>query len=405
MARSAKASRKSLRVSRTRFRRRIRKSGARLRSNKLSSGRMLQARRTAYRLGWEQGYHLGRCRAVVNSVHAPTDLPVLPLRLMYITSGLGMPYAPLDHVISANLGEQVVALTTVRPQDDIVSIAKEFRPDAAIALDGVQMISDEQVDALRALGVRTAAWFVDDPYYTDMTIGKAFRYDIIFTIELSCYELYRELGHPNVRYMPLGVAPQHFQPTPVGPEYQSDVCFIGTAFWNRVHFFDAVAPHLRARRLRIIGLWWDRMSLYRRLRSEITLNRWLSPEDTAKYYNGAKIVVNLHRSSDDMTYNRNSRGIPALSINPRTFEIAGCGSFQLSDQRLDMHRFLMPGSEIVTFMGPEDFVAKVNYYLSNPEARERIALSGLRRTLTEHTYRHRTADMLRVIAESLHHGA
>lgn len=320
---------------------------------------------------------------------------------MYITSGLGVPYAPLDEVIAAAIGEQVAVITTVRPQDDVLRIAQEFQPDAMIVLDGVQMMSAEVVEGLRSLGIRTAAWFVDDPYYTDLTIDMAFHYDIVFTIELSCFELYRDLGHQHVHYMPLGVEPNHFQPVPVGPQYHADICFIGTAFWNRVHFLDAVLPHLYGRKLRVVGLWWNRMRHYRKMKSIISLNRWLSPEETAKYYNGSKIVVNLHRSSDDMTYNRNSRGVPALSINPRTFEISATGAFQLSDVRQDMQRFYQPGKEIETFSSMPEFIEKVNFYLTNPEARQRIALSGLKRTVEEHTFRRRTADMLRIISESL----
>jgi len=369
--------------------------------HKRARTRRLGLRKAGYRLGWEQGYRLGRCRAVMSRLNVHTPLPVHPIRVMYITSGLGMPYAPLDQVIADNIRDQVAVMTVARPYDDVISIAKEFKPDAIIVLDGVQMFAPAQLEALRELGIRTAAWFVDDPYYTDMTMTMAFHYDIVFTIELSCYRLYQDMGHPNVHYMPLGVQPQLYQPVRVTPGYESDICFIGTAFWNRAHFFDEAIPLLRGRKFRIIGLWWERMRHYRKMRSAIWLNQWLLPEETAKYYNGAKIVVNLHRASDDMTYNRNSNQIPALSANPRTFEIAACGAFQLSDVREDMHRFLQPGREIETFSSLHEFVDKVNEYLANSEARQAIALSGLRRTMEEHTYRRRIADMLRVIVESL----
>ncbi|GFR39055.1 spore maturation protein [Insulibacter thermoxylanivorax] len=384
--------RRARRLSRVRPRGRLR--------GRYRSRRNSRARRNGYRSGWEQGYRLGRCRAVLNTVNLDRPFPVHPIRLMYVTSGLGMPYAPLDQVIADTFGEQVGALMVARPFDDIIGIAREFQPNVVVALDGVQMFSPVQLEALRAMGIRTAAWFVDDPYYTDLTTSMAFHYDLVFTIELSCYHLYKDMGHSNVHYLPLGVHPKYFQPMSVSSRYESDICFIGTAFWNRVHFFDAVIPHLRGRKFRIIGLWWNRMRHYRKLRSGIWMNQWLSPEETAKYYNGAKIVVNLHRSSDDMTYNRNSRGVPALSMNPRTFEIAACGAFQLSDMRHDMHNFLQPGHEIETFSSVEQFVDKVNYYLANTDARQTIALRGLKRTMETHTFRNRIAEMLQIITQS-----
>lgn len=379
--------------------RRLRNRSGRGRRRSGGSG-LSRARRSGYTIGWEQGYRLGRCHGVMSRLNDQIPLPVYPIRVMYITSGLGMPYAPLDQVIADNIRDQVVHFTVARPYDDVIAIAKQFQPDVVIVLDGVQMFSAEQMEALRALGIRTAAWFVDDPYYTDMTMTRAFHYDIVFTIELSCYRLYSDMGHGNVHYMPLGVQPQLYQPVRVEPKYESDICFIGTAFWNRAHFFDEVIPLMRNRKFRIIGLWWERMRHYRKMRSAIWLNQWLLPEETAKYYNGAKIVVNLHRSSDDMTYNRNSQHIPALSVNPRTFEIAACGAFQLSDVREDMHRFLEPGREIETFTSLHEFVDKANAYLENNEARHAIALAGLKRTMEEHTFRRRIADMLRIIVQS-----
>jgi len=370
------------------------RTGKRLRARRLS-----QARREGYQYGWEQGYRLGRCRVVENSIRGIAP-PVHPFRVMYITSGLGVPYAPLDQIIAANLGQQVAELTVVRPYDDVLAAARQFRPQVAIALDGVQMFSPVMLEGLRNMGIRTAVWFVDDPYYTDSTTTMAFQYDHVFTIELSCYRLYQDMGHKSVHYMPLGVEPQIYRPMQVPPKYLSDICFIGTAFWNRVQFFDAAEPMLRGKKLRIIGLWWDRMKNYRRLKSDIWLNQWLSPEETARYYNGARIVVNLHRASDDITYNRNSMGVPALSLNPRAFEITACGAFQLSDVREDMPRFLQPGGQIETFTSIQEFVDKVQYYLANIEARQMIAAAGYKRVLEEHTFRRRIADMLRIISES-----
>lgn len=381
----------------------VRLSSARRRTGRLRSGKSRRARglrSSAYRTGWEYGYHHGRAQAVVRAVNADRNLPIYPLRIMYITSGLGLPYTPLDQVIADSIDNQVYAFTVASPTDDCVKLAREFRPDAVIVLDGVQRMAVEQIAGLRSLGIKTAAWFVDDPYYTDLTTSMAFNYDLVFTIELSCFHLYQQLGHQGAHYLPLGVHPRLFAPLRTTPAYHSDICFIGTAFWNRVNFFDSVMPYLHNRKFRIIGLWWDRMKHYHTMKRDVFLNRWLSPEETAKYYNGAKIVVNLHRSHDDTTYNSNSRRIPALSLNPRTFEIAACGAFQLSDVRSDVSRFFQPGREIETFSSAEEFVHKVNLYLANREARQTVALQGLARTLAEHTFGRRIAEMLRIISQA-----
>lgn len=139
------------------------------------------------------------------------------------------------------------------------------------------------------------------------------------------------------------------------------------------------------------------MKHYAQLSDKIKLGDWMTPEDTATYYNGAKIVINHHRSSDDDTINANSRKVKALSVNPRTFEISGCGTLQLSDIRHDMDQLYSPGTEIETYGSYAELMDKIDYYLRHEEERQRIALKGLMRTRKDHTYHKRLSSMLRII--------
>ncbi|MGM0882775.1 MAG: DUF3880 domain-containing protein [Bacillota bacterium] len=64
-------------------------------------------------------------------------------------------------------------------------------------------VAPETVNRLKAMGIRTAIWYSDDPYYTDMTRNTARHYDIVFTNELSCVEFYRQHGCRYVFHLPL----------------------------------------------------------------------------------------------------------------------------------------------------------------------------------------------------------
>ena len=108
--------------------------------------------------------------------------------------------------------------------------------------------------------LRTAIWFVDDPYFTEETPGLAQHFDVVFTHELSCVSLYQSVGVKEVYYLPLGVHPELFTPTMAGPAYRSDICFIGNAFRNRAALFDELAPLFR----RIIEAW-ERLTRYKEL--------------------------------------------------------------------------------------------------------------------------------------------
>ena len=80
----------------------------------------------------------------------------------------------------------------------------------------------------------------------------------------------------------------------------------------------------------------------------------MSPEKTAEFYNGTKIMLNMHRSTEDQSFNQNSSSIPASSPNPRMFEICSTGVFQLTDVRGDLPSFYEPGIEIATYDSPAE---------------------------------------------------
>ncbi|MCQ6559725.1 CgeB family protein [Paenibacillus mendelii] len=352
-------------------------------------------REAGFRQGRNDGYRMGFCDAVLRGQPAASE-PVRDVKILYVTAGIGVPYPALDQAVIDALEGLVRGFSVATPSEDVVAIAKKVQPDLVLVLNGVVLPADK-VKQLRQCGFKTAVWFTDDPYYTDWTITIAPRYDYVFTLELNCLSFYRKLGCEHVYHLPFAVNPKVFHPKHVPTSYQSDICFIGTAFWNRVELIDRLAPILMNRRVVIAGWWWDRLKNYSRLSDKIKLGDWMTPEDTASYYNGAKIVINLHRSIHDDTINANGRKIEALSVNPRTFEISGCATLQLSDIRPDINNLYAPDSEIGTFVTHDELIDKIDYYLRHDEERQRIALSGMMRTRRDHTYHTRLSTMLSIV--------
>ncbi|MGG4343990.1 CgeB family protein [Paenibacillus lautus] len=355
----------------------------------------MEGYRNGFTEGRREGYRIGFSDAVIRSLPKEEE-PIRDLRILYVTTGIGVPYPALDQAVADALKVLVRSLSVANPSDDIVLLAKKFQPDLVLALNGVVLEADT-LKELRDSGFKTAIWFTDDPYYTDWTVSIAPRYDYIFTLESNCVSFYRDLGCEHVYHLPFAVNPNVFYPKHVPTSYQTDICFIGTAYWNRVELMDHLAPILKNKKVVISGWWWDRMQHYAQLSDKIKLGDWMTPEDTATYYNGAKIVINQHRSSDDDTINANSRKVQALSVNPRTFEISGCGTLQLSDIRHDMSQLYSPGSEIETYGSYGELMDKIDYYLRHEEERQRIALNGLMRTRKDHTYHKRLGLMLHTI--------
>lgn len=345
-----------------------------------------------FRLGWQHGHWFGRCEAALQSIVQP-PANVKAVHVLYVATGKGYPYSPLDVAIADAFRAQVGQLTITDTKQAVADLAIRIRPDIVIVLDGLEFDAS-QVDLIRKAGIRTAIWFTDDPYYTDITSKLAPHYDDVFTLELVCVDYYRRLGCMNVHYLPLGTDPGAFRPRNPERSQRHEICFIGSAYWKRVEFFDQVTPYLATKDTHISGIWWERLRDYRALGSKIELGRWMAPEETAGIYNGAKIVINMHRAFNDETFNNNSAGVYAVSPNPRTFEISGCAALQLTDIRSDLGSFYTPGYDIVTYASPQEMIEKIEYYLAHEEERQTIALRGMMRTMRDHTYAKRVEKML-----------
>ncbi|WP_010271051.1 CgeB family protein [Paenibacillus senegalensis] len=356
----------------------------------------LTGKQLGYGEGVRDGHHFGKA-AVMKQLIEQQQVPhVWNKRVLFVTTGKHYPYSPLDQAITQALQKMTVQLQVAPPTADILPLVNQMMPDLVLVLEGMGFPLS-MVHQIREKGIQTAIWLTDDPYYTDITGRLARYYTHVFTLELSCLDFYRQLGCPSVHYLPLGVNPSVFMPKPVDGRQRWEASFIGSGYWNRIHFFNKVLPQLSKRKLVISGWWWDRLKRYKRYRSRIRLGTWMGPEQTASFYSGSQIVINLHRSPDDESYNLNGRKIPALSVNPRTFEIAACAAFQLSDERADLASLYVPGEEMVTYSSPEDFLAKVDHYLRHPEERSRIALRAMQRTLRDHTYEARLQRMFEIV--------
>ncbi|GAA3408564.1 glycosyltransferase [Paenibacillus hodogayensis] len=370
---------------------------------RLKPGKVDAPRRDEGVAGWEngylegrsQGYHYGLCESIY--ARAATETGVRhDVKVLYVKAN-GSPYASLDQGIEHALRSIAREVAVVQPDGDAAQAAAAEKPDLVLVLDaaGVSVPAD-QIDRIRAQGIRTAVWLPDDPYHSDATATIAPHYDYVFTLESSCVPVYRELGCHQSHYLPLAVNPGFTRQFKVSEAYRHDICFVGSAFWNRVAYFDEIADYLATKRVKIIGYWWERLNKYAKLAKFID-GVWLSPEETAKHYSGSKIVINLHRSAEDADHNSNSRKIPANSVNPRLFEIASCAAFQLVDQRPDLPGLYTPGHDIVTFSTPRELVRQLDYYLNHEEERREIARRALFRTVTEHTYAKRLQQMLGIV--------
>src|SRR5690606_28580878 len=115
---------------------------------------------------WLDGYRMGRCTAIAEKM--PVDPPFFDMKVLYITAGIGVPYPALDQAILEGLNSLVREVHSITPSEESARIANQIKPDLVLVLNGVALPTS-QVAEMRNLGIKTAIWFTDDPYYTDWT--------------------------------------------------------------------------------------------------------------------------------------------------------------------------------------------------------------------------------------------
>lgn len=245
---------------------------------------------------------------------------------------------------------------------------------------------------LRRTGIRTAMWFVED--HEIFTYWKAYAplYDVFAVIQKEPFlSKLAATGQKNAFYLPLAALPEFHRPLILTPqeqrEYGADIGFLGAGYPNRRIAF----RRFIGRDFKIWGSDWEGDT---QLASHVQRSgERISAEESVKIYNATRINLNLHSSLHTTELVSNGD-----FVNPRTFELAAIGAFQLVDQRSLMPELFTP-KEITTFHTMEELFTAIEHFLANPEERQAIAERARARVLREHTYVARMASLLSFIEE------
>jgi len=277
----------------------------------------------------------------------------------------------------------------------VLAAVEAEKPDLVLAL--AQAPLDAAVLAeIGRRGVLRAFWFVEDHRlltYWQNVIGE---YDYFFAIQQGAF-LDEAAGRSAARvaYLPCAADPAVHRPLALTAAERAalgaPVAFLGAGYRNRRIAF---RPLLDLG-LKIWGTEWAGAG-----QVEAAVQRdgaRISTEDAVRIFNATRVNLNLHSS----TY---VDGVDPRGdfVNPRTFELAAAGAFQLVDRRTLLPPLLRPDEEVATFTDAAELHDLVRHYLAHPEERAWLAATGRTRVLAEHTYRHRMQRLLETIAAGDH---
>ncbi len=289
--------------------------------------------------------------------------------------------AHIQGVYTEMVAQTVLASIDEKPVDIVIVMAQA-------------PLTGRVLTELRKRGIITVLWFVED--YLRFTYWREIAqfYDFVFTIQTGeCLDLIKAAGAGEVHYLPSACDPAIHRTVELSEEerarWGSPISFVGAGYHNRQQTFAAFAELP----FKIWGTEWPGCRPFDKLVQEN--GRRLSPDEYIKIFNGTDININLHSSSE-------RDGVDPFGdfLNPRTFELAACGAFQLVDERALLAENFKPGEEIVTFRDTRDLMQKISYYSTRPEERKQIAARAKERALREHTYAQRLQKMLEIIFSS-----
>ncbi|KON88349.1 hypothetical protein AF332_17090 [Sporosarcina globispora] len=321
------------------------------------------------------------------------------MRILFITSGYQGIYDWFESWIHDELKKEhkVIFYYFNQGVKELESILQSFKPEMALTLVGYKM-PIAIVEFLKQYGVKTSIWLTEDPYNIDRSIGLMNDFDYLFTIDTAALEFYKKKGLKRAYHLPLAANPNVFIPKKVPGEFESDICFVGYPYPDRIQLLEFILEKT-SYKVRVIGNWSRYLRSYWQ-NSNLNIDEgWVEPPIVANYYNGAKIVLNSHRPSN-LRQNKNKLGIAGKSINNRTFDVAACAAFQLIEFREDLSNHFVENEEIIAFRSMKDLLEKVHYYMKADKERELIAHKARIRVLKEHTFQHRLEQMLSVIGKA-----
>lgn len=282
-----------------------------------------------------------------------------------------------------------------KENEQLIKKSEKFQPDVLISIKG-EAIFPETIEKIRKeTGAFSILWAIDDPNkFLDESKALAPGYDFVFTSGMDSKKEYAEIG-VRAEYIPFAADHRIFREMDVNENdrkiYGSDISFVARRRKERVELVNNIADT----NLKVWGPRWknwfrffgcDRdYKIYNKGLLDKCTGKSANTDMYLKIINASKINLNSHA--------RNWK----MKSNIRSFEIALCNAFLLSDNPEGFKDLFRVGKEVVCFNDGNELKELCQYYLDNEDERRKVAKAGYERALKEHTLDIRAKEMLGVV--------
>jgi len=263
---------------------------------------------------------------------------------------------------------------------------EEFKPDYIFTEGGVNT-RKFIFPVLEKYSIPHIYWAVEDPVANNtFAMQWAEKSVLVLTPDMEMLENYRRKGHKAI-CIPFAADPDYYYKYPPDEHFASlDAVHVGNnynVFPERRRAYEyIIKPFIdKNKKIEVYGSDWDNPKHAFRLPPKYNKG-YLSHEKSVIAYSSAKISLGVHSIT-------NSRTMQSM----RTFEILACRGFFLTQHTRAIEYMFKNHVHLVWSKSYDETVELMEYYLTNDQARERIALNGQKFVYENHTYEKRVREI------------
>ena len=255
--------------------------------------------------------------------------------------------------------------------EELIKLCLKEKPDL-VFLSKCDGISGEAVKRCNEVS-KTVLWYMDPLCVFDGGLIEKIKEVNYFVCGLEGVVPYGLKYNPNSVFIHQNADETIFKPIS-GVDYEWDAVFIGKI--------------LSADKINQWNLTWSD----RRIWHEFLL-KW--SEINYKHLSGwneghneivNKTKINLNFSHTDRT-----------GASARIYKIMSSAGFLMTTPWHDMEKSFTDEENLVIFINPDDLRQKINYYLDNPEKRDKIRKNGYRKVMENYTPKHWAKRIIELI--------
>src|SRR4051794_32911669 len=259
------------------------------------------------------------------------------------------------------------------------------RPDVLYVQD-LWFFGRRELEAIRRAGVLVVGQIASEPPPPARLEG----FDVILTSFPHYVDRFRALGVPS-EYLAIAFDQTIPDVVDVSPEAERPHAAV---------FVGGVNP-----RVHPAGT-----ALLERLCERVDLEVWgygreeLPPgSPLLERHRGEAWGIDMYRvlASSKVVVNRHIEAAEGHANNMRLFEATGSGAALVTETAPNLAELFEPGAEVASYADEEELVSLIQQLLADDPGRLSIASAGQRRTLADHTYAARIAELAGILAAHL----